>query len=272
MATKIAPNAHIDPRAELDDDVEIGPFCFIGPGVKIGRGTKLLNHVTLLRDVELGRDNLIYPYAVLGGDPQDIAYAGSPTRVVVGDRNVIRESVTINRASEKEAGVTRLGCDNYLMAGAHVAHDCLVGNHVIISNATLLGGHVHVGDHVTISGGVAVHHYVTVGEYSYIAGLSLVRQDVPPYLLVEGHPARPRCLNMIGLQRKGFSKVVIDPIAEAFRLIYQERKRLDEAERLLKQHNHFTPEVRALVEFIRRQQSGRHGRERDGRFVRENAA
>ena len=171
MATCFADNASIDPRAEIDDEVEIGPFCVIGPKVRIGRGTRLENNVTLMGNVTIGCYNHIYPNAVIGGEPQDISYTGSDTKVVIGDHNIIRECVTINRASEKEDGVTRVGDHNFLMACCHVAHDCQLGNHIIIANGTLLAGHVHVHDHASLSGAVAVHHFATIGSYSFVAGV-----------------------------------------------------------------------------------------------------
>ena len=174
MASLIAHNASIDPRAEIDDEVEIGAFCVIGPHVRIGRGTKLESHVTLMGRVTIGQNNHIFPGAVIGGHPQDISYRGSDTQVVIGDHNVIREGVTINRATEKEDGVTTVGSHNFLMACCHVAHDCRLGDHIIIANGTLLGGHVHVQDHASLSGAVAIHHYASVGSYSFVGGCSRV--------------------------------------------------------------------------------------------------
>src|SRR5262249_53907907 len=161
-----------------------------------GRGTKLENNVTLMGHVTLGQYNHVFPGAVIGGEPQDISYRGSDTRVEVGDHNIIREGVTINRASEKEDFVTSVGDHNFLMAFCHVAHDCKLGSHIIIANGTLLGGHVHIRDHASLSGGVVVHHYGTIGSYSFTGGLSRVLHDVPPFMLVEGSPARPRCINV----------------------------------------------------------------------------
>lgn len=195
MASYFADTASIDPRAQIDDEVEIGPFCVIGPQVRIGRGTRLENSVTLMGNVAIGCYNHIYPNAVIGGEPQDITYGGSDTKVIIGDHNIIRECVTINRASEKEEGVTRVGDHNFLMACSHVAHDCQLGNHIIVANGSLLAGHVHVHDHASLSGTVAVHQFATIGSYSFVAGLSACRNDVPPYMLVEGYPARPRCIN-----------------------------------------------------------------------------
>ena len=151
MAARIADTASVDSTAEIDDEVEIGPFCVIGPHARIGSGTRLVNSVTIMGHVTIGHDNVIYPNVVIGGEPQDISYAGSDTQVVIGDGNIIREGVTINRGSEKEDGITRIGDHNFLMACCHVAHDCKLGNHIIMANGTLLGGHVHVHDYASMS-------------------------------------------------------------------------------------------------------------------------
>src|SRR6478609_7946324 len=192
--SNIHPTAVIDPRAEIHDDVEVGPHCIVGPLVSIGSGTQLIGNVTIMGRVSLGRGNRIFPGAVLGGEPQDISYRGTDTQVIIGDDNLIREGVTINRATEKENGVTTLGSHSFIMAGCHIAHDCSVGSRVIMANATLLGGHVHVDDDATISGGVAVHHFATIGSFSFTGGLSRVLHDVSPYMLAEGNPSRSRCI------------------------------------------------------------------------------
>jgi len=261
----IAPSADVDPRAIVADDVEIGPFCVVGPHVRIGRGTKLANHVTLTGHVTLGAENRIFANAVIGAEPQDLSYRGSPTRVEIGDGNVIREGVTINRASEKEAGVTRIGHRCYLMANSHVAHDCTLGDRVIVANGTLLGGHVQVEDCVTISGAVAVHHYATIGAYAFVSGVSRVLQDVPPYLLVEGVPTRPRCLNLVGLKRHGFSMEAIHALHEAYKLLYRSRVGVDQARDLLRAAGQLLPPVNHLLGFVQEQGEGRHGRSRDRR-------
>ncbi len=265
MASYIADNVSIDPRAQLDDDVEIGPFCVIGPDVRIGRGTRLENSVTLMGHVELGQFNHLYPGVVIGGEPQDISYRGAPTRVVIGDHNIIRECVTINRGTEKDAGVTTVGNQNFLMACSHVAHDCWLGDHIILTNGTLLGGHVYVHDFAILSGGVAVHHFATVGSYSFVAGMSCVRHDVPPYMLCEGHPARPRCVNVVGLKRNGFPQDAIDALSEAHRLLYRAKVGLDNAREILRNGNMLLPDVNHLLNFVEEQQQGRHGRGRERR-------
>lgn len=265
MAARIADNASVDPRARIDDEVEIGPFCVIGPHAKIGRGTKLENNVTLMGHVCLGRRNHVYPGAVLGGEPQDVSYAGSDTKLIIGDDNIIREGVTLNRASEKENGVTRVGNSNFLMACCHVAHDCQLGNHIIIANNTLLGGHVHIHDHASLSGGVAVHHYATIGSYSFVGGLSAVRHDVPPYMLVEGYPAKPRCVNVVGLKRNNLSADVIHALAEAHRLLYRAKVGLENAWEILRTGGQLFPQVTHLLDFVQNQHEGTHGRGRQRR-------
>jgi UDP-N-acetylglucosamine acyltransferase len=265
MATYVADQASIDPRAEIDDDVEIGPYCVVGPKVRIGRGTRLVSHVTLMGRVTLGAHNRIYPNVVIGGEPQDLSYSGAETHVIIGDHNVFREGVTINRATEKEDGLTQLGDHNYLMACAHVAHDCKLGNHVIMANGALLGGHVHVHDHASLSGGAGVHHFASVGSYSFVSGLSRVLHDVPPYMLVEGSPARPRCINIVALKRNSFSPDVINCLAETHRLIYRAKVGLDHAREILRGNDQLVPHVNHLLSFIQGQQEGRHGRTREAR-------
>ena len=237
----------------------------IGPDVKIGRGTHLHSGVTLMGRVELGENNQIYPGTVIGGEPQDVSYGGTDTRVLIGDDNIIRESVTINRGSEKEEGVTQLGNSNFLMAGCHVAHDCRIGNHVIVTNSTLLGGHVHVHDHAILSGSVAVHHYATVGSYAFVGGLSAVRCDVPPYVLVEGHPARPRCINIVALKRNDFDQAEIEALSEAYRLLYRAKVGLENAREILNGKGELNLHVNRLLDFVERQQGGAHGRGRERR-------
>ncbi len=265
MATYVPESVSIDPRAEIDDDVEIGPFCVIGPNVRIGRGTRLENHVTVSGRVTIGRFNHVHPGAVIGGPPQDVSYGGADTQVVIGDHNVIRECVTINRATEKEEGITSVGSHNFLMACCHVAHDCRLGNHIIIANGTLLGGHVHIHDHASLSGGVGVHHYATIGSYSFTSGLSRVLHDVPPFMLVEGQPARPRCINVVALKRNSFSAEVIEALAEAHRLLYRAKVGLDHTREILRGNNQLIPQVNELLSFIEVQQEGKHGRGRERR-------
>lgn len=265
MATTISAMASVDPRAELGEDVEIGPFCFVGPDAKIGDGTRLISHVNVLGRVTMGRDNVVHPFCVIGGEPQDISYKGAPTEVRIGDGNVFRESVTINRATEKEDGITAVGSRCFIMACGHIAHDCKLGDQIIIANGTMLGGHVHVYDHATISGAVAVHHFISIGSYSFVGGLSRVLHDVPPYMLVEGIPTRPRCVNVVALKRNGFSNDVIRALSEAHRLLYRSKVGLDNAREILRTNGSMVPAVNQLLDFIQYQQEGANGRGRDRR-------
>jgi UDP-N-acetylglucosamine acyltransferase len=267
MSNLIQQPAFVDPRAELAADVYIGPFCVIGPDVKIGRGTRLENNVTVMGRVTIGEDNHIFPNVVIGADPQDISYRGTATQVVIGDRNVIREAVTINRASEKEEGITSLGHDNLLMAGTHIAHDCRLGNHIIIANSSLLGGHVRVHDYAALSGAVAVHHYVTIGSYSFVAGVARVQQDVPPFMLCEGIPARPRAVNMVALKRRQFSRDAIRALHEACRLLFFQQQGLDTARQELINRGLYLPEIQELCQFLEHSHQGRNGRSLDRRLA-----
>jgi len=263
MATSIAANAWIDPRAEIDEDVEIGPFCTVGSGAKIGRGTRLINNVTLMGNVTLGRDNVLYPNVVIGAEPQDISFQGTDTRVEIGDGNTLREGVTINRATEKEDCVTRVGDHNFLMGNCHIAHDCKLGSHIIIANGTLFAGHVHVADHASISGSCVIHQYVSIGSYCFIAALSRALHDIPPYMLVEGIPARPRCINIVALKRNEYSREVIDSIAAAHRLLYRTKVGVTHAREILQSNDQMTAEVVHLLSFVEGQQEGKHGRRRE---------
>jgi UDP-N-acetylglucosamine acyltransferase len=265
MAVHVEPTAVVDPRAELEDGVRVGPLCVIGPHVRIGRGTHLLNSVTIMGHVTIGQANRIFPGAVIGAEPQDISYRGSDTQVVIGDHNVIREGVTINRGTEKEEGLTTLGSHCFIMAGCHIAHDCRIGDRVIMANATLLGGHVHVHDDAILSGGVAVHHFATIGSFSFTGGLSRVLHDVPPYMLAEGNPSRPRCINLVALKRHRFSTEEIRALAEAHRLLYRAHLGLEATREQLRADKLLLPPVLHLLDFLQHQHRGRHGRARDRR-------
>lgn len=261
----IHPTAVIEPGARIADDVQIGPHCVISSLAEIGRGTVLANNVTLMGDVRVGERNRIFPNCVIGAEPQDLSYQGTRTRVVIGDDNIIREGVTINRATEKEDGETSIGNANFLMACSHVAHDCRIGDHVIIANGTLLGGHVRVHSHASISGAVAVHHWATIGSWSFVAGLSRVLHDVPPFMLCEGMPARPRCINVVALKRGGFGQEAIGAITETHRLLYRAKVGIKSAAEILQSQGMLLPPVVQLLEFLSNQQDGRHGRARERR-------
>ena len=185
--------------------------------------------------------------------------------MIIGDDNVFREGVTINRASEKEDGITRLGNNNFLMAYCHVAHDCQLGSHIVIANNSLLAGHVHVHDYAALSGGIAAHQFSTIGSYCFVGGLSLIRHDVPPYMLVEGLPAKPRCINVVGLKRNNFPPDVVHALAEAHRLLFRAKVGLDNAWEILRAANKLLPQVVHLLDFVQNQHEGTHGRGRQHR-------
>jgi len=265
MSTYIAEAACVDPRAEIAEDVEIGPYCVIGPDVRIGRGTRLVSHVTVLGHVTIGEFNQLSPFCVIGGEPQDLSYRGAPTRVEIGDYNVIRESVTVNRATEKEDGVTRVGNYNYLMACTHLAHDVKMGDHVVMANGTIIGGHTHIESHASLSGNVAVHHFATIGRYSFVGGASRIYHDVPPYMLVDGNPSRVRCINQVGLKRNRFAPEEIASLSEAHRLLYRAKMGLQHAREILTSNagGQLTQPVEILLKFIEAQHAGKHGRGRE---------
>lgn len=256
----VHPTAIVAEGAFLSPGVVVGPHCVVSSNATIGPGTILENHVTVMGNVRIGARNRIFPNAVIGADPQDVSYRGSDTRVEIGDDNVIREGVTINRASEKEDGVTVVGSRNFLMACCHVAHDCRIGDGVIIANGTLLGGHVRIHSHASLSGGVAVHHWATIGGYAFVAGLSRVLHDVPPYMLCEGAPARPRCVNVVALRRGGFAPGTVEAVTEAHRLLYRARVGQAQAREILRSQSMLLPEVETVLQFLSNQQEGRHGR------------
>lgn len=262
LPPKISKLADVDPHAEIANGVEIGPFCVVGPNAKIGAGTKLMNGVTILGHVTLGAGNTVFPGAIIGGDPQDVSYRGSPTQVIVGDRNVIRECVTINRGSEKEEGFTRVGSDCLLMGCSHVGHDCVLGDRVILGHGSLLGGHSQVHSFATISGACAATHFSSIGSYSFVGAASLVLQDIPPFMLADGNPARCKCTNIVALKRNNFPNNVILALNEAFRLLYRGRVGLDNAREVLKSKNMLVPEVERLFAFLACAREGRHGRAR----------
>jgi UDP-N-acetylglucosamine acyltransferase len=265
MPTIIAHTAVVDPRAELDDDVRIGHHCVVGANVKIGRGTRLENSVTLTGHTSIGRDNRFFPGCVIGGEPQDLSYQGSPTQVIIGDGNVFRECVTVNRGTEKDEGTTRIGHNCYFMANSHVAHDCIVDDRVIMANTVMLGGHVRVEHDATLSGGVAVHHFASIGCYAFVSGLSRVLQDIPPFMLAEGFPARPRCVNVVALKRKNFSTPSIRAISEAHKLLYRSKVGVKHAREILQGNGALIPELETLFAFIDESNLGKHGRGRDRR-------
>jgi UDP-N-acetylglucosamine acyltransferase len=252
MAGNIHPTAQVAPDAELGENVEIGAYAVIGPGVVIGAHTRIGPHAILQGPARLGAHNEIFPFASIGSAPQDKKYKGEPTRLEVGDRNVIREFVTLNRGTTKDEGVTRIGDDNLFMAYSHVAHDCRVGSHCVFANTATLGGHVHVGDWVIMGGFSGVHQFCKIGAHAFIANNAAVTRDVPPYVMAVGQPAAAHSVNAEGLKRRGFTPQQIRNLRNAFRLLYRSGLKLADATAQLAAIAEEQPEVRAIVEFLPR--------------------
>lgn len=265
MGTEIAQTAVVDPRAKLGKNVHIGHFCVIGPDVCIGDDTTIEDHVVISGVTSLGDDNHVFPGCVLGAHPQDTSYQGTPTRVEIGHGNTFREHCTVNRGTEKEDGVTRVGDNNFFMIGCHIAHDCCVGDRIVMANNCLLGGHVHVGNDVTIAGAVGVHHFTSIGQLSFVSGMSRVLHDVPPYIIVDGVPTRPRAVNAVGLKRHDYPKDDIEALNRAFKLLYRSRVGADVARSEMMASGPFRPVLKHLFDFIDRTKTGRYGRGRDQR-------
>jgi UDP-N-acetylglucosamine acyltransferase len=248
----IDPRAVISPQARLAADVEVGPFSVIGAGVEIGAGTWIGPHVVINGPTRIGADNKVFQFASLGDAPQDKKYNGEPTRLEIGDRNVFRESVTVNRGTAQDQGVTRIGNDNLLMAYSHVAHDCQLGDQIVMANCATLGGHVEIGDWVTMGGLSAVHQHTKVGAHCFIAHNAAVTRDVPPYVMAVGRPAVPHSVNSVGLQRRGFSPEQVLNIRRAYKLLYRSGLKLQAALQKLDAIAATQPEIAPFVDFIRR--------------------
>ncbi|HWP20884.1 MAG TPA: acyl-ACP--UDP-N-acetylglucosamine O-acyltransferase [Burkholderiaceae bacterium] len=228
MAT-IHPTAIVDPKAELADSVTVGPYAVIGAGVRIGEGTTIGAHCTIEGPTTIGRDNRIFQFASLGAAPQDMKYRGEPTELVIGDRNTIREFCTFNRGTVQDAGVTRVGDDNWIMAYVHLAHDVQLGHHTILANNATLAGHVHVGDWAIVGGLTGVHQFTKIGAHAMIGFASHVSQDVPPYMTVAGNPLSVHGFNAEGLRRRGFSAERISLVKQMHRLLYRKGLTLEQA-------------------------------------------
>lgn len=252
----IHPTAIIDAKAKLGAGVTVGAYSVIGPEVEIGDGTSIGPHVVISGPTRIGRDNQIFQFASVGERPQHKAFRGEVTYLEIGDRNVFREYVTLNRGSSAGTGVTRIGNDNFVMAYAHVAHDCEVGNHVILANAATLGGHVVVGDYAVLGGLSAVHQFCRVGTFSMTAGGTMVFKDIPPYVMTSGYGAEPHGLNTRGLKRRDFSDESIAELRRAYKILYKSGLLLDEAIQQLEELSKTAPPVAALVAFLKVSERG----------------
>jgi UDP-N-acetylglucosamine acyltransferase len=245
----IHPTAIIDKQAKIDSSVEIGPYCIIQGNVIIKKGSKLLSHVVIHGKTEIGENCTISPFASLGGPPQDISYKEEDTSLFVGSNNTIKEYVTMNRGTIHGGGVTKVGNNNFVMAYAHIAHDCIIGNNIIMANCATLAGHVEVSDSVIFAGLCAVHQFCKIGKYAFISGLTGVPKDVPPFMIAAGSRAKLYGLNVVGLERHGFLKEEISKLKKAYRILFRSALPLTESIKIIKEE--LTGEhITELVDFI----------------------
>lgn len=259
----IHPSAVIEPGAQIDPSAVIGPFCVVGPQARIGPGTQLLHSVTLLGRTTLGARNVVHPFCVLGGDPQDLKFRGEDSVVIIGDDNVLREGVTVNKGTWHGGSKTQIGNRNFIMASAHVAHDTIIEDNCVIANSCLLAGHITVQSHAILSGWVAIHHFVTVGQYAFIGGCSRISQDCPPYMIVQGFGGEVRGVNSVGLRRRKVKPEVINALREAHRAVWRSALPKSEALAGVEKRNGRIPEIRTLVDFLKASDRGRMGRARE---------
>lgn len=253
---KIHPTAVVAPDVELAEGVEIGPYAVVGPYVHIGENTVIGSHVVIEGHTDIGARCRVFQFASIGVQPQDLKFRGEPTRVVIGNDNTIREFVTIHRATVSDIGVTIMGDHNLIMAYSHIAHNCKLGNHVIMVNAANLAGHIHVEDYAIIGGLTGVHQFTRIGAHCIIGGASAISKDVAPYLLVSGNRAKPHGLNLIGLKRRGFKEGTIRALKDAYRLIFRSSLLLRTAIEKVRNEVEDCPEVRHFVEFIEQSKRG----------------
>jgi len=256
MATQVHSTALVERGAELDDGVQIGPYAIVGANVRIGRDTRVGAHCVIAGHTLIGAGNRMFPFCSIGEEPQDKKYRGEPTRLVIGERNTFRESVTVNCGTVQDAGVTTVGDDNWVMAYVHIAHDCVVGNQVILANCTQLAGHVHVDDHAILGGFTGVHQFCSIGAHAITSVGSVVLQDIAPYVLAAGSPAAPRGINSEGLRRRGFDAPTVQAIKRAYRVLFRSGVALEEARTRLDEMAVEVPAVGVLGAFIDRARRG----------------
>ena len=246
----IHPLAAVSPGAEIASGVRVGPFSSVGDHVTIGRDTEIGAHVAIEGHTTIGEGNRFYPFCSVGTPPQDIAYGNEATRLMMGDGNTVREYVTINRATTKEEWETVIGNHNYLMAYAHVAHDCLLGDHVILGNGATLGGHTHIGEYAILNAFLAVQQFVRIGAHAFLGAKAGIDRDVPPYMITAGPRAKLYGVNQRGLKRRGFSQETIDVLKKAYRILWRENKRLDVGISQVEREMEMIPELKLLLDFL----------------------
>ncbi|MGZ8903169.1 MAG: acyl-ACP--UDP-N-acetylglucosamine O-acyltransferase [Methylobacter sp.] len=252
----IDPTAKIDSHAELADDVSVGAFSVIGADVKIDAGTVIGPHVVIKGPTSIGKNNRIYQFTSIGEDPQDKKYASEVTRLEIGDRNTIREFTSMHRGTQQDNSVTKIGNDNLFMAYTHVAHDCIIGDHVIMANGASLAGHVHLNSHAILGGFTLVHQFTQIGQYSFAAMGSAITQDIPPFIMVGGKPTRPHGINSVGMERNGISAEDIRLIRNAYKIIYKMNLRLEDAIEQMEDLSSDSQQVSDMVSFLRNVRRG----------------
>ena len=252
----IDPTAIIDSHAELADDVSVGAFSVIGAGVKIDAGTVIGPHVVIKGPTSIGKKNRIYQFTSIGEDPQDKKYAFEVTRLEIGDRNTIREFTSMHRGTQQDNSVTKIGNDNLFMAYTHVAHDCIIGDHVIMANGASLAGHVHLNSHAILGGFTLVHQFTQIGQYSFAAMGSAITQDIPPYIMVGGKPTRPHGINSVGMERNGISAEDIRLIRNAYKIIYKMNLRLEDAIEQMEDMARDSKQLSDMIGFLRNVRRG----------------
>ncbi len=252
----IHPTAIVDPSAIIANDVTIGPYSIIGADVEIGAGSVIESHVVIKGPTKIGENNKIYQFSSVGEDPQDKKYAGESTTLEIGNNNLIRENVTINRGTVQGGGITKIGHDNWIMAYVHIAHDCIVGNETILANNASLAGHVVIDDFVILGGFTLISQFNTMGAYSFSAMASVISRNVPPYVLVSGHMAKPIGINVEGLRRRQFSDVQIKNIRQAYKLIYRSGLGIETAHNQIETINQQKTELDVMIQFLDKQEGG----------------
>jgi len=256
MKSDIHPTAIVDSKAEIDEGVIIAAYCSIGEGVCIKKGSKLISNVVIEGNTEIGENCTIYPFTSIGLPPQDLKYKGEKTGLTIGNNNIIREYITIHRASVGGDGLTAIGDNNFLMAYVHIAHDCKIGSHIIMANAATLGGHVVIEDYAVVGGLTAIHQFTRIGAYAMVGGFSGVGQDIPPYMIASGARAKLFGLNTIGLKRHGFSDTAINELKKAYKILFREKRTLTDAIKKIQEDLPYTDEIKHLIEFIQKNKRG----------------
>jgi UDP-N-acetylglucosamine acyltransferase len=252
----IHPTAIVSPEANLEEGVEIGPYTIIGPDVNIGKNTVIGPHVVIDAHTDIGEGCRIFQFASIGAIPQDLKFKGENTRVIIGNYNTIREFATIHQATSADIGITVIGDRNLLMAYTHVAHNCKLGNHIIMGNAANLAGHIHIEDHAIISGMTGIHQFTRIGAHCFIGGASAVSKDIPPFVLASGNYAKLYGLNIIGLKRRGFKEETIRALKESYRIIFRSSLLLRVAIEKVKNEVEDLPEIQQLITFIQKSERG----------------